>query len=72
MHRVLRSRGGHCHLHMRTHVSLSRVWTQAQETDQRWLPYLPETHQGRDKNVQAMRGLTDSDPNKRLRNGVLL
>lgn len=55
MHSVLRSGGGHSHLHMRTHVSVSRVWTQAKETDQRLLPDLPETHQGRDQNLQAMR-----------------
>lgn len=57
VHRVLRPGGGHRHLHLWTHVSVQRLRTEAQETDQCVLSDLPETHKGRHKNLQAMKGL---------------
>ena len=51
---MLRPGRGHGHLHLWTHVSVPRVWAEAQETDERLLPYLPQAHQRCHQDVSAL------------------
>lgn len=45
MHHLLRERGGHSPLRLRTHVSLLHLWPQTQEDGQRMLPHLQKDNQ---------------------------
>lgn len=45
MHHLLRERGGHGPLRLRTHVFVLRMWPQTQENGQRLLPHLQEDNQ---------------------------
>lgn len=54
MHHLLRPGGGHCHLHLWTHVSVQRLRPQAEKTDQRVLSDMQEAHQRCNQNISAV------------------
>lgn len=54
MHHLLRPGGGHSHLHLWTHVSVQRLWAEAEETDQCVLSNMPEAYQRCYQNISAM------------------
>lgn len=54
VHHLLRPGGGHGHLHLRTHVSVQRLWPEAKETDQCVLSDMQEADQRRYQNVPAV------------------
>lgn len=54
MYRVLRQRGGHGHLYVRTHVPLPQLRPAAPKAGTGLLPHLPAAHQGRHQDLQAI------------------
>lgn len=54
MHHLLRPGRRHSHLHLWTHVSVQRLWAEAEETDQRLLSDMQEAYQRCDQNISAM------------------
>lgn len=54
VHHLLRPGGGHRHLHLRTHVSVQRLWAEAEETDQCMLSNMQEAYQRCNQNLSAM------------------
>ncbi len=54
VHHLLRPGGGHGHLHLWTHVSVQRLWAEAEETDQCVLSDMQEANQRRYQNVPAV------------------
>lgn len=51
VHYLLRERGGHCAVRLRTHVLVLRLRPQAQENGQRLLPHLQEDNQGHHQDI---------------------
>lgn len=54
MHYLLRPGGGHGHLHLWTHVSVQRLWAEAEETDQCVLSNMQEAYQRCYQNISAV------------------